>query len=240
VTKLREFDQGELERLRRIRECHEADRLSEREVARAVAQFGVRGAARSRRRAARVVWLAAAGLLLALGAVAASGVLKLQPISAGVKPEVASGVAQGEPVRRVGSEQKAPRLEQAPLREVSPPTEAPALAESARRAMLAAPRSQRALEVVTAEVASDGAGRAWAQAAEALKRGDHSTAQQALSELSRSEDATTRDAALLAQAELDLGTGNAARARAVLGELAERGATPFVQKRARQILAQKN
>ena len=113
------------------------------------------------------------------------------------------------------------------------------LEPTAKVAAPSVPRNQGALEVVNAEVASGGAGRAWARAAEALRRGDHSAAEQALGELSRSADSTTRDAALLAQAELDLGAGNSGRALVVLRWLAEHGATPFVRTRAQQILAEK-
>ena len=101
------------------------------------------------------------------------------------------------------------------------------------------PRGQRALDVVGAEAATDSAGRAWTRAAEALRRGDNSAAEQAFGELSSSADPSTRDAALLAQAELDLGAGSSSRALVVLGWLAERGATPYVRTRARQILAEK-
>lgn len=242
MSTLGEFDRGELERLRRIRECHEADRLSEREVARAVAQWGVPRLARNRWRATRGVWLAAACSLLAVGAFAASGVLRQQVFSSDVKAEATSGLSKGaldEKARGLRPQREVLPREEAPLRDVSPPTQAPTLVNSARAGALSAPRSARALEVVSAESASDGAGRAWAEAAAALRRGDQPAAQRALGELSRSDDAATRDAALLAQAELDLGTGDEARARAVLSELAARGATSFLQKRAQQILSDK-
>ena len=87
--------------------------------------------------------------------------------------------------------------------------------------------------------AAQAASGAWARAAAALREGNHQGAQQALGELSRSPDTRTRDAALLAQAELDLGGGAAPQARAVLTNLAANGATPYIRERARQILAEK-
>lgn len=77
---------------------------------------------------------------------------------------------------------------------------------------------------------------AWLRAATALRSGDRSAAEAALAELSRSPDAETRDAALLAQGELDASNGNTARARATFSRLAEAGATTFVRRRARQLL----
>jgi hypothetical protein len=245
VTKLREFDRIELERLRRARRSHEVDRLTERELSRRLAQFGVRRPARGAERVLRAVAVAAAACSLALGAFAASGALGVYPFSreaprndAQPRKAAQSRHANGssapqnlgiskEPPRETPAPQLPPVGSVAPL-EMEPTAKAPG-----------APRSQRALDVVDAEVASDGAGRAWTRAAEALRRGDHSGAEQALGELSRSADPSTRDAALLAQAELDLGAGSTGRALVVLRWLAERGATPFVRMRAQQILAEK-
>lgn len=250
MTQLGEFDQVELERLRRVRECHDADRLNDRELARAVSQFGARGPRRGTVRTLRVMGLAAAASLLALGAFAASGVLKRPIVSVAPQltvQEVAPGEQRRErsAARPAADQEEQPHAQEsvpaAPPAQVPIPVPSPALsAESKRGTKVSAQQSQPALEVVNTEAASQGAGRAWTQAAEALRRGDSVAAGRALSELSRSDDAATRDAALLAQAELDLGTGDAARGRAVLSGLAERGATPFVRQRAQQILAEKN
>jgi hypothetical protein len=70
----------------------------------------------------------------------------------------------------------------------------------------------------------------------ALRSGDRATAQLALRELSQSPDPETRDAALLAQAELDSRESDQASAHATLHRLAETGATAFVRRRARQLL----
>ncbi|HEY6077229.1 MAG TPA: hypothetical protein VIW29_00405 [Polyangiaceae bacterium] len=143
-----------------------------------------------------------------------------------------------EPPRETRAPQLAPVASVVPL-EIEPSAKVATPRPRDQADQLRAPRSQRALDVVNVEVASGGAGRAWTRAAEALRRGDHSEAEQALGELSRSAEPATRDAALLAQAELDLGAGSSGRAVVVLRWLAERGATPFVRTRAQQILAEK-
>jgi hypothetical protein len=78
---------------------------------------------------------------------------------------------------------------------------------------------------------------AWARAAEAMRNGDVAGADQALADLDRSPDASSRDAARLARAELWLANGHALEARPVLAELAQSGATPLVRKRAQALLA---
>jgi hypothetical protein len=247
VTKLREFDRIELERLRRARRSHEVDRLTERELSRRLAQFGVRRPARGAERALRAVAVAAAACSLALGAFAASGAFGVYPFSREA-PRKDAKPSKGEQSRLANSSsaQQSPGISKEPPREAPAPQLPPMasvapleLEPTAKLAAPSAPRNQRALDVVNAEVASDGAGRAWTRAAEALRRGDHSGAEQALGELSRSADPGTRDAALLAQAELDLGAGSSGRALVVIRWLAERGATPFVRMRAQQILAEK-
>jgi hypothetical protein len=247
VTSLREFDRIEVERLRRARRSNEADRLTERELSQRVAQLGARRPARAAGRALRAVAFAAAATSLTLGALAASGALSVHTFfgeaalgdeppskaeraprangrSALQKPALTQELPDAPPVA------EAPPVPSASPHEVEPP---------AKVVAPGTPRGQRALEVGGAEAATDSAGRAWTRAAEALRRGDNSAAEQAFGELSSSADPSTRDAALLAQAELDLGSGSSSRALVVLGWLAERGATPYVRTRARQILAEK-
>lgn len=247
MTKLREFDRIELERLRRVQQSHAADRLTERELSRRVAQFGSRRSTRGAAPALRAAALAAAASLLALGAVAASGVLGFHPFSReaprdDAKPSKAeqSRAASGHSAPQSSAVTKESAGETLPLPLAPAASVAPLEIEpGAKLATPRAPRGQRVLDAVNAEVASGEAGRAWTRAAEALRRGDHSAAEQALGELSRSADPATSDAALLAQAEIDLGAGSSERAVVVLRWLAERGATPFVRTRARQILAEK-
>jgi hypothetical protein len=83
---------------------------------------------------------------------------------------------------------------------------------------------------------SDDPAGLWRDAAAALRTGDHAGADEALVALGRSGDASTREAALLARAELDLGAGVRERALSLLATLAETAETPFVRQRARQIL----
>lgn len=247
MTNLREFDRIELVRLRRLQQSHAADRLTERELSRRVARFGVRRPTRGAARVLRAVALAAAASLLALGALAASSALGFYPFSREA-PRDDAQPSKAEP-SRAASGRSAPQssaVMKEPPRETPAPPLAPVasagplgIEPSAKATTPSAPRAQRVLETVNAEVASGVAGRAWTRAAEALRRGDRSEAEQALGELSRSADPATSDAALLAQAELDLGAGSSERAVVVLRWLAERGATPFVRTRARQILAEK-
>jgi hypothetical protein len=79
--------------------------------------------------------------------------------------------------------------------------------------------------------------RAWARAADALRRDDFDTADSAFADLGRSTDAATRDAARLARAQLWMAHGRGAAVRPVLVELAARGATALVRQRAAEFLA---
>ncbi|HEX2870142.1 MAG TPA: hypothetical protein VHP33_02775 [Polyangiaceae bacterium] len=247
MTKLREFDRIELDRLRRMQRSHAADRLNDRELSRRVAQFGVRRPARGSAHVLRAVALAAAATSLALGAFAASGALGFHPFSREAPGDDArSSKAEQSRAASGRSAPQSPAVMKEPSRDARAPQLAPVasvapleIEPSAKVATPSAPRNQRVLDVVSVEVASGGAGRAWTRAAEALRRGDHSEAEQALGELSRSAEPATRDAALLAQAELDLGAGSSERAVVVLRWLAEHGATPFVRTRAQQILTEK-
>lgn len=77
---------------------------------------------------------------------------------------------------------------------------------------------------------------AWERLASDLRDGKPEQAKVAIDELTRSSDAATRDAALLVRAQLDLASGQRAAASATLTELAERGATEVIRKRARALL----
>jgi hypothetical protein len=88
VTTFRQFDGDELERLRRMRECHVADRLTNEELSRAVRLLPLRRTLRSRPRAQllRIAFATAFGSLLTLGALAATRQLKWVPPFAEVAP----------------------------------------------------------------------------------------------------------------------------------------------------------
>jgi hypothetical protein len=228
-----DFDRTELVRLERMRRCHEDDRPTAREVATALAMFGV--ARRSRRgpRFTRAFAIAAAVSLSTLAAFATTEKLGFTALIARwyskESPAAAPRPSTPPPLRPRGLERQS-RIPPASLPGTSstvsePASSAPVRVRAGTPAVEAAPRT------------ADTAAGAWSKAAAALKLGNHEAAQDALRELARSEDAETRSAALLARAELDLVNGEEERARAVLSALAERGATPFVRQRARQILA---
>jgi hypothetical protein len=82
--------------------------------------------------------------------------------------------------------------------------------------------------------------RAWARAAEALRREDFAAADQAFGDLERGGDGPTRDAARLARAQLWIAHGRGAAARAVLEDLSTTGATPLVRQRAAECLGRAN
>lgn len=84
---------------------------------------------------------------------------------------------------------------------------------------------------------SSRAPQSWAEVARALAGGDHAAASRALEDLGQSESPRTRDAARLALAQLWLSEGDAERARPVLQQLAEQGATAVIRDRARDALA---
>jgi hypothetical protein len=77
---------------------------------------------------------------------------------------------------------------------------------------------------------------AWARAATALREDDFDAADRAFDELGRASDATTRDAARLARAQLWISRGRGAAVRPVLEQLAQSGATALVRQRAAEFL----
>jgi len=82
--------------------------------------------------------------------------------------------------------------------------------------------------------------RAWARAAEALRRDDFAAADQAFADLERAGDGLTRDAARLARAQLWIAHGRGVAARAILEDLSTNGATPLVRQRAAEFLGRAN
>jgi hypothetical protein len=77
----------------------------------------------------------------------------------------------------------------------------------------------------------------WARVAQALAVGDFTTADAALRALSESGEASARDAAALSRAELWMARGNGALVTSTLERLAETGQTPFIRRRAAELLA---
>jgi hypothetical protein len=280
VTTFRQFDGDELERLRRMRECHVADRLTNEELSRAVRLLPLRRTLRSRPRAQllRIAFATAFGSLLTLGALAATRQLKWFPPFAQVAAtpqHTANPQRAAQPNSRSNANRhlQSPRAAESdsPAPPLPPPTESPGGFEPETRAPLSATPARQpqgsASAVRPHPLGSTPAAQpehalgvnqqqqqqqqqqqrqqdqqlqeqqhAWTRAAVALRSGDRATAQLALRELSQSPDPETRDAALLAQAELDSRESDQASAHATLHRLAETGATAFVRRRARQLL----
>jgi hypothetical protein len=88
----------------------------------------------------------------------------------------------------------------------------------------------------TRQVVEEQAQSSWTRAAEALRNGDTAQAETALIELSNTESVGTRDSARLTLAQVYLSQGREAEARALLTRLSEGGATPFVRRRASELL----
>jgi hypothetical protein len=77
----------------------------------------------------------------------------------------------------------------------------------------------------------------WAEAAQALRRGDHAAAERAFDELARSDNLHTRDAARLARAQLWIAQARWSDARPELESLAAAGATALVRDKATALLS---
>lgn len=230
---LMDFDRAELVRLERMRRCHEDDRPTPREVATALALCGAVRRPRHDPHFIRKFAIAVAVSLSTLGAFATTEKLGLTAVIARfhpTRPPAAAPRPLTPPPLLPRGEERTPRMPPAAL--PSAPSTVSEPAPSAPLRVRPGPHGPDA-----APRAAGAGSEAWSKAAVALKLGDQVAAQDALRELARSEDAETRSAALLTRAELDLVNGEEERARAVLSALAERGATPFVRQRARQILA---
>jgi hypothetical protein len=76
----------------------------------------------------------------------------------------------------------------------------------------------------------------WADVAKSLRSKNYDRAQRSLNELSQSGDAAERDTARLSLAQLWLQQGKTAQARQLLRELSASGASPFIRKRAGELL----
>jgi hypothetical protein len=76
----------------------------------------------------------------------------------------------------------------------------------------------------------------WADVAKSLRSKDYDRAQHSLNELSQSGDAVERDTARLSLAQLWLQQGKTVQARQLLRELSASGASPFIRKRAGELL----
>jgi hypothetical protein len=82
--------------------------------------------------------------------------------------------------------------------------------------------------------------RAWARAAEAMRRDNFAAADEAFGELCHAPDVITRDKARLARAQLWIAYGRGADVRSVLVDLAANGANALVRERAAEFLSRQN
>jgi hypothetical protein len=74
--------------------------------------------------------------------------------------------------------------------------------------------------------------RSWELASAAMREGDYRRAERAFDDLALSSDATTRDAARLARAQIWLAEGRFAEAHPELDLLSTSGSTPYIRQRA--------
>jgi hypothetical protein len=310
MTRSRDFDRVEAERLCRIQQCFNADRPTSAEVRSALQRWHLSQIRNKRSQPARAGWVIAGAMLLSGGALAATRVahlpvwssVALWTASSSVSPAASqkrrapcfieragrriectpSGevkIAPGEQVTLVVNNVKTElvgpgvthfRLEVTtdawvtqfeprgwaptiiapsppPLRDqdMSSPLvqKATAPQEAAKHGAPMVPsrpgpqptQGPASIDVTTTTSGNSPDG-AWSRAASALRRGDDLAARSALSEISRSPDPAARDAALLAQAQLDLAAGRTNQALPLLSELSRSGATPFIRQRAQEIV----
>jgi hypothetical protein len=220
--------------LRRAASCWQSNRPSAVAAARAWRRWSWREVGSPRPVSRLALVLLAVSPLVTGGALGLSGVIQW--------PRQRSTTA-GTPQVPVAST-PAPRGARRPSREPSPPsavgsTVAEAPPRSAPVAPVQSPRKplsdRAALEPLVEHDNSDQVG-AWARAAQALRTNNEVEALSALDELGQSVDRTTRDAALLAKAQLHTRGGRAEQAAPVLRRLSESGATPLIRRRAAEVL----
>lgn len=188
----------------------------------AIARLRLKTAATRRSSPRRLTFAYAAAALLATGLASATGYL-WQRLDA---PTPAPSASAQVSLPASAQDRAVARPAQAPLEAAPSPPPAVASSESREAPKLATPRP-----VTSAQVAET-----WSEAATALRQGDTQRANKALDELSRSRDAATRDAARLALAELWMSQQQADKAQPLLRELAAKGATPLIRRRAKELL----
>jgi hypothetical protein len=135
------------------------------------------------------------------------------------RPIAARPSGQVTPARRAHVPSSAAELPQPIAPALPPPQAARTGAPVARSEPPAAPASPSARAL-------------WAEAADALRRGDRARAERALGQLTSTRDDVTRDSAELALIELWMKSGQDDRCRASLGRLAASAATPALRSRA--------
>jgi hypothetical protein len=124
----------------------------------------------------------------------------------------------------------------APVRRQVAPVEAPepVVEQPAASASSEQPRSAPLPRVARQEKPK--AEAKWAAVAKSLRSKNYERAQRSLNELSQSGDAVERDTARLSLAQLWLQQGKTAQAQKLLRDLSASGASPFIRKRAGELL----
>ena len=244
-----------LERMRRMASSWKSLEPTPREIAAARLRLSRRVADRGRTRTASTLVVFAI-VLVSAAAFAGGRVWRLRLLRLGGKSAATSVVASPPappipatrgPAQVVTSDappiDAAPAATSAPASSVAPagdrsstPTVNPPTSPmpSSQRS----PTSPRALPPsVSAAAVPAPTTSGWAIAAEALRVGDYSAAEQAFGELARtSKDAGTRDQARLARAQVWMAQGRAQQARSELERLASDGSTPALRARAADAL----
>ncbi len=164
-------------------------------------------------------------LLSSTAVVAATGNGGLLLEAVGLQPEAAE-VSEVKPPKAV--KPHAPK--QHAVAPAPAPVEEPAVAPSPE------PERSKPLPRVRGTEAKSKAEAKWADVAKSLRSKNYDRAQRSLNELSQSGDAVERDTARLSLAQLWLQQGKTTQARQLLRELSASGASPFIRKRAGELL----
>jgi hypothetical protein len=231
-----------IERARRARMARAWTTLepTDAEIAAARAHFFSRRKSKRRGRAVPVI-LAFATLLVAGASFAGARLYALHrsaPSGHEANPPILEPVVRSGPA----SKRPPPALAAAPVLEPTASalaTAEPTLSlpvESLPIAPHPAPAILHGTTTPASSVVSPVVSNPWAQAADAMRRGDHEAADQAFGAMTRSEDPRVRDEARLARAQIWLADGRIDEARAELQRLAAAGATPLVRESARDAL----
>jgi len=240
-----------IERARRLRMARVwlASEPTEAEVVAARSRFFARGRHRRRGRSLSLV-LTFAALLVGgaafasarlyaihdaapspVGATAPSRVTAARAPSAAVpaRPPLASGAA-------APPETAAVPVEDLPVASATTAPADPKVPTPAVRVTRAEGSATR-MRASTPAAAPSSAPNPWVEAADAMRRGDHATAERAFGTLIASGDPHVRDEARLARAQIWVADGRIAEARPELERLAATGATVLVRDSARDALA---
>jgi hypothetical protein len=167
--------------------------------------------------------LAASFVLLSGSVVAATGGQRLLDVVG-----IGSGVAPSETPAEVSPQPRKPRkMSPAPAAGPEAVIDVEALELEADPPSAPAPRPRSQHPKAEAK---------WADVAKSLRSKNYDKAQKSLGELSQSGDAVERDTARLSLAQLWLQQGKTVQARQLLRELSASGASPFIRRRAGELL----